>query len=169
MFNIYLNCVCVVVCTSTDTRRALSVFFHHSLPVTLRQGLFPEPGACIWLGWKPVIASYPPPVYIPPQRLLTFTGNTHLVMWGWDLNSSSPHDYGQSLLTTELSFLSSLPILCSYLFRFFESRSHCVALAIQELTMQTGWAPHTHRNPLALPPSARSKGVHHHARLFFFL
>lgn len=50
--------------------------------------------------------------------LLTFTGNTHLVMWGWDLNSS-PHDYGQSLLTTELSFLSSFPILCMHLFRFF--------------------------------------------------
>lgn len=47
MFDIYLNCMCVIVCTSTDTRRALSVFFHHSLPVTLRQGLFSEPGACI--------------------------------------------------------------------------------------------------------------------------
>lgn len=65
MFNIYLNCVCVVLCTSTDTRRTLSVFFHYSLPVTLRQGLFSELGACIWLGWKPVIACDPLPVYIP--------------------------------------------------------------------------------------------------------
>lgn len=66
MFTIYLNCMCGIVCTSADTRRALSVFFHHSLSVTLRQGLFPEPGACNWLGWKPAITSYPLPVYIPP-------------------------------------------------------------------------------------------------------
>jgi hypothetical protein len=50
-------------------------------------------------------------------------------------------------------------------FVFFQTGFLCIALAIQELTLQTGW-PRTQKSACLCLSSAGIKGVSHHTRLF---